>query len=92
MELNGKNGSWHSQMAFVFWGHRYISPSVMILEYHLYLLYLGLCGSSPIVSKVSPTQIGDGGGAITIEGAGFSEDVFNQFDPVLGNKVVLWYL
>ena len=24
---------------------------------------------------------------ITIEGAGFSEDVFNQFDPVLGNKV-----
>ena len=26
---------------------------------------------------------------ITIEGAGFSEDVFNQFDPVLGNKVVL---
>ena len=63
----------------------------MILEYHLYLLYLGLCGSSPIVSKVSPTQIGDGGGAITIEGAGFSEDVFNQFDPVLGNKVVLGY-
>ena len=28
-----------------------------------------------------------GGGAVTIEGAGFSEDVFNQFDPVLGNKV-----
>ena len=24
---------------------------------------------------------------MTIEGAGFSEDVFNQFDPVLGNKV-----
>ena len=43
--------------------------------------------SSPIVSKVSPTEIGEGGGAITIEGAGFSKDVFNQFDPVLGNKV-----
>ena len=44
--------------------------------------------SSPIVSKVSPTEIGTGGGAITIEGAGFSKDVFNQFDPVLGNKVL----
>ena len=50
-------------------------------------LSLGLGISSPIVSKVSPTQIGLGGGAVTIEGAGFSEDVFNQFDPVLGNKV-----
>ena len=43
--------------------------------------------TSPIVSKVSPSKIGYGGGAVTIEGAGFSEDVFNQFDPVLGNKV-----
>ena len=43
--------------------------------------------SSPVVSKVSPSNIGVRGGAITIEGAGFSEDVFNQFDPVLGNKV-----
>ena len=51
------------------------------------ILSLGLGISSPIVSKVSPTQIGLGGGAVTIEGAGFSEDVFNQFDPVLGNKV-----
>ena len=34
-----------------------------------------------------PSKIGYGGGAVTIEGAGFSEDVFNQFDPVLGNKV-----
>lgn len=47
--------------------------------------------SSPIVSKVSPTEIGLGGGAITIEGAGFSKDVFNQFDPVLGNKVLHSY-
>ena len=39
------------------------------------------------MSKVSPNRIGYGGGAVTIEGAGFSEDVFNQFDPVLGNKV-----
>ena len=50
---------------------------------------LGSCVSSPIVSKVSPREIGLGGGAVTIEGAGFSEDVFNQFDPVLGNKVKL---
>ena len=28
-----------------------------------------------------------GGGTITIHGSGFSEDVFNQFDPILGNKV-----
>ena len=27
------------------------------------------------------------GGTVTIHGTGFSEDVFNQFDPVLGNKV-----
>ena len=37
---------------------------------------------------MSPTHVGYGGGAITIEGSGFSEDVFNQFDPVLGNKVI----
>ena len=43
--------------------------------------------SSPMVSKVSPSDIGVRGGAITIEGVGFSRDVFNQFDPVLGNKV-----
>ena len=45
--------------------------------------------SSPVVSSVSPSKIGLGGGVVTIEGAGFSEDVFNQFDPVLGNKVIL---
>ena len=56
-------------------------------HYWIFILSLGLGISSPIVSKVSPTQIGLGGGAVTIEGAGFSEDVFNQFDPVLGNKV-----
>ena len=47
--------------------------------------------TSPIVSRVSPSKIGYGGGAVTIEGAGFSEDVFNQFDPVLGNKVTSSY-
>ena len=52
-------------------------------------MFLGSCVSSPIVSKVSPREIGEGGGAVTIEGAGFSEDVFNQFDPVLGNKVII---
>ena len=51
------------------------------------ILHSGFSSSSPIVSKVSPRDIGLGGGVITIEGAGFSEDVFNQFDPVLGNKV-----
>ena len=40
-----------------------------------------------MVTKVSPTRIGYGGGVVTIHGDGFSEDVFNQFDPILGNKV-----
>ena len=53
---------------------------------------LGSSVSSPIVSKVSPRDIGWGGGAVTIEGAGFSEDVFNQFDPVLGNKVGSYHI
>ena len=43
--------------------------------------------ASPIVTDLSPRRIGYGGGAVTINGEGFSEDVFNQFDPVLGNKV-----
>ena len=45
-----------------------------------------------MVSKVSPRNLGLGGGAVTIEGAGFSRDVFNQFDPVLGNKVNVSYI
>ena len=61
----------------------------MLLTFDVILIFCsGLCSSSPIVSKVSPRDIGRGGGVITIEGAGFSEDVFNQFDPVLGNKVL----
>ena len=39
------------------------------------------------MSSIEPRYIGYGGGAITIYGEGFSEDVFNQFDPILGNKV-----
>jgi hypothetical protein len=39
------------------------------------------------VTDLKPKRIGYGGGAVTINGEGFSEDVFNQFDPVLGNKV-----
>ena len=58
---------------------------------------------NPIVTDVQPRRIGYGGGAVTIHGQarsslffkwnsllssqGFSEDVFSQFDPVLGNKV-----
>ena len=60
---------------------------VDLKDIHKLLSSSGRCVTSPIVSKVSPSKIGYGGGAVTIEGAGFSEDVFNQFDPVLGNKV-----
>ena len=48
---------------------------------------LGVCRGAAIVSSIEPRYIGYGGGAITIYGEGFSEDVFNQFDPILGNKV-----
>ena len=60
---------------------------------------------NPIVTDVQPRRIGYGGGAVTIHGQvnkfksvqtklipffqGFSEDVFSQFDPVLGNKVCI---
>ena len=45
------------------------------------------CLGSAIVTDVTPRHIGWRGGAVTIHGSGFSEDVFNQFDAVLGNKV-----
>lgn len=48
---------------------------------------LGGTFGGPTVTDVQPTRIGYMGGTITIHGTGFSEDVFNQFDPVLGNKV-----
>ena len=51
------------------------------------LLFSGQSFGSAIVTDVNPRSIGYGGGAVTINGEGFSEDVFNQFDPVLGNKV-----
>merc|ERR1712013_718455 len=50
---------------------------------------LGRALGNPIVTDVQPRRIGYGGGAVTIHGQGFSEDVFSQFDPVLGNKV--WF-
>ena len=50
-------------------------------------LISGQSFGSAIVTDLSPRRIGFGGGAVTINGEGFSEDVFNQFDPVLGNKV-----
>lgn len=49
--------------------------------------FLGSCRGGAIVTEVTPRAIGYGGGAVTILGEGFSEDVFNQFDPILGNKV-----
>ena len=51
-------------------------------------LFTGQSFGSAIVTDLSPRRIGYGGGAVTINGEGFSEDVFNQFDPVLGNKVI----
>merc|ERR1712223_342265 len=50
---------------------------------------IGQALGNPIVTDVQPRRIGYGGGAVTIHGQGFSEDVFSQFDPVLGNKV--WF-
>ena len=60
-------------------------PSILPLS----LLPPGRCHGGAIVTDVTPRHIGWRGGAVTIHGAGFSEDVFNQFDPVLGNKVSL---
>jgi len=54
---------------------------------HLHNICLDGVRPNPIVTSVQPVNIGYGGGTITILGDGFSEDVFNQFDPVLGNKV-----
>lgn len=53
------------------------------------MFHTGGTRGSAVVTDVSPRNIGYGGGAITILGEGFSEDVFNQFDPILGNKVIL---
>ena len=68
-------------------------------------LFEGQSLGNPIVTDVQPRRIGYGGGAVTIHGQvkiftsswnkthffvqGFSEDVFSQFDPVLGNKVCI---
>jgi hypothetical protein len=50
-------------------------------------LFLGLAVDGAVVTSISPTQIGYGGGTITIFGSGFATDGFSQFDPIKGNKV-----
>ena len=71
----------------------------------MYRFFEGRSLGNPIVTDVQPRRIGYGGGAVTIHGQvkiftyfqtggihfiqGFSEDVFSQFDPVLGNKVCI---
>ena len=39
------------------------------------------------VWSISPNIISEMGGVITIWGKNFAADNFNQFDPMLGNKV-----
>ncbi|KAK7084670.1 hypothetical protein SK128_002604 [Halocaridina rubra] len=52
-------------------------------------LLIGLAAGARITSR-NPYWMSDGGGTtLTISGEGFSEDQFSQFDPTLGNKVVL---
>ena len=40
-----------------------------------------------MVTSISPSRIGLGGGTININGDGFATDGFSQFDPDKGNKV-----
>ena len=44
-------------------------------------------GQSRYVSSIEPSTIGWAGGAVVINGDGFAEDSFSQFDASLGNKV-----
>ncbi|XP_064100815.1 fibrocystin-L-like [Macrobrachium nipponense] len=56
------------------------------------LLVLCITGTvrSSSIARVYPYHIGEGGGVVlTIQGEGFSEDQFNQFDDTLGNRVYL---
>jgi hypothetical protein len=50
-------------------------------------LVLSILGSQ--ISYITPTTISQGGGVIFIHGSGFSEDDFNLFGPVAGNKI--WF-
>ena len=49
-------------------------------------MYLGAVAGKR-VNSISPSQIGNGGGAVTILGDGFAADGFSQFDASKGNKV-----
>ncbi|KAG7173086.1 Fibrocystin-L-like 1 [Homarus americanus] len=52
-------------------------------------LLLGAAEGGQITGR-SPYWLSDSGGVtLTITGSGFSEDQFNQFDPTLGNRVIL---
>ncbi|XP_076030840.1 fibrocystin-L-like [Oratosquilla oratoria] len=52
--------------------------------------YDGAAKGIPNVTSISPYWMGEGGGVtLTLKGTDFSEDQFNQFDPKLGNKVIL---
>jgi len=44
----------------------------------------------PSVSYIEPQSISQGGGVIFIYGSEFSEDNFNLFGPVAGNKIYFY--
>ena len=44
----------------------------------------------PSVSYIEPQSISQGGGVIFIHGSEFSEDNFNLFGPVAGNKIYFY--
>ncbi|ROT65416.1 putative fibrocystin-L [Penaeus vannamei] len=53
-------------------------------------LLIGLASGEPVITGRSPYWMGHAGGVtLTVTGSGFSEDMFSQFDPTLGNIVKL---
>ena len=64
----------------------YLCPTYLGVIIALNLI-LGLTVGDTVVTSISPTEIGYGGGTITIFGSGFATDGFSQFDPIKGNKV-----
>ena len=49
--------------------------------------FLGVVTSKTVVTSISPSDIGLGGGTVNIHGDGFATDGFSQFDQLKGNKV-----
>ena len=47
----------------------------------------GLVTCGTVVTSISPSSIGLGGGTVNIHGEGFATDAFSQFDQLKGNKV-----